>query len=134
MKKTSDNPPFQPHYSNPYAISFQKMHILSVVQFMLKKTSPTGLWHSLSMTPSGQCYPSRPQPLVNRVNHKPQYGFTKKKLRNIFLPIIKTLCKVRINLFFFVLIFQKNSLSFFKKLHKRNALTVCNTITMQGRM
>ena len=30
--------------SNPYAISFQKMHILSVVQFMLKKKSPTGLW------------------------------------------------------------------------------------------
>ena len=41
---TSDNLPFQPYFCNPHVISFQKMYILSVVQFMLKKTSPTGLW------------------------------------------------------------------------------------------
>ena len=40
---SSDNLPFQPYYSNPLTISFQKMIILSVVQFMLNKTSPTGL-------------------------------------------------------------------------------------------
>ena len=37
---TSDNIPFQPYYSNPHTISFQKMYILSVVQFMLKKLLP----------------------------------------------------------------------------------------------
>ena len=40
---TSDNLPFQPYYSNPHVISFQKMHVLSVVQFMPKKMSVTGL-------------------------------------------------------------------------------------------
>ena len=34
---TSDNLPFQPYYSNPHVISFQKIHVLSVVQFMPKK-------------------------------------------------------------------------------------------------
>ena len=47
-KKTSDNPPFQAHYGNPYGINFQKMHILSVVQFMLKKTYPSAHWARIS--------------------------------------------------------------------------------------
>ena len=37
---TSDNLPFQPYFCNPHVISFQKMHILSVVQFMPKKCLP----------------------------------------------------------------------------------------------
>ena len=40
---TSDNLPFQPYFCNPHVISFQKMYILSVVQFMPKKMSATGL-------------------------------------------------------------------------------------------
>ena len=42
VKKTSDNPPFQPYYSNLHTISYQKMHIVSLVQFMSKKPSSTG--------------------------------------------------------------------------------------------
>ena len=38
-----DNLPFQSYYSNLHTISFQKMHIILVVQFFAKKTSPTGL-------------------------------------------------------------------------------------------
>ena len=45
---TSDNLPFQPYFCNPHVISFQKMYILSVVQFMPKKMSATGLWQELS--------------------------------------------------------------------------------------
>ena len=41
-KKTSGNPPFQPYYSNLHTISYQKMHIASLVQFMPKKTSRAG--------------------------------------------------------------------------------------------
>ena len=37
---TSDNLPFQPYYSNPNGISFQKIHVLSVVQFIPKKMCP----------------------------------------------------------------------------------------------
>ena len=37
--KTSDNLPFQPYYSGLYTISYQKMHIPSLVQFMSKKSS-----------------------------------------------------------------------------------------------
>ena len=37
---TSDNLPFQPYFCNPHVISFQKMYILSVVQFMLKTLLP----------------------------------------------------------------------------------------------
>ena len=40
---TSDNLPFQPYYNNPHLISFQKIHVLSVVQFMPKKMSATEL-------------------------------------------------------------------------------------------
>ena len=39
-----DNLPFQPYYINLHTMSFQKMHIIFVVQFFTKKTSPTGLW------------------------------------------------------------------------------------------
>ena len=39
---TSDNLPFQPYYSGLYTISYQKMHIASLVQFMSKKSSLTG--------------------------------------------------------------------------------------------
>ena len=41
---TSDNLSFQPYYNNKHTTSLQKMYTLSVVQFMFKKTSPTGLW------------------------------------------------------------------------------------------
>ena len=40
---TSDNLPFQPYFCNPHVISFQKMYILSVMQFMPKNMSATGL-------------------------------------------------------------------------------------------
>ena len=45
-----DNLPFQSFYSNLHTISFQKIHIIFVVQFFAKKTSPTGLclWMLLS--------------------------------------------------------------------------------------
>ena len=43
-----DNPPFQSYYSNLHTISFQKMHIIWVVQFFTKKTSPTGLCRVLN--------------------------------------------------------------------------------------
>ena len=36
---TLDNLPFQPYYSIPHAISFQKMHIIWAVQFSPKKSS-----------------------------------------------------------------------------------------------
>ena len=40
---TLDNLPFQPYYSIPYAISFQKMHIIWAVQFSPKKSSSSEL-------------------------------------------------------------------------------------------
>ena len=48
VKKTSDNPPFQPYYSNLHTISYQKMHIASLVQFMPKKNLPR--WTVSNMT------------------------------------------------------------------------------------
>ena len=47
---TSDNLPFQPYFCNPHVINFQKMYILSVVQFMPKKMSATGLCINLEIT------------------------------------------------------------------------------------
>ena len=54
---TSDNLPFQPYFCNPHVISFQKMYILSVVQFMPKKMSATGLWFRLSLTDMDFSFP-----------------------------------------------------------------------------
>ena len=40
LKKALDNPPFKPYYSNPYTISFQKMHIIWAGQFRPKNRFP----------------------------------------------------------------------------------------------
>ena len=41
-KKALDNPPFQPYYSIPHTMSFQKMHILWTGQFSPKKNLSQG--------------------------------------------------------------------------------------------
>ena len=53
---TSDDPPFQLYYSNLYTISYQKMHIASLVQFMPKKKLPA-MDRDILYTPSPYlCY------------------------------------------------------------------------------
>ena len=42
VKKALDNPPFQPYYSIPHTMSFQKMHILWTGQFSPKKNLSQG--------------------------------------------------------------------------------------------
>ena len=48
---STDKSKFQPNYSIPYAIRFQKMWILWVVQFITEKPLPNHLWAVLVRIP-----------------------------------------------------------------------------------